>query len=543
VERIQELERGRKAYASRAWPDAYDALVSADRSEPLGPEDLELLATAASMMGHEVEFLELLERAYRRHMEADDSVAALRCAFWIGVSLAQAGEPARAGGWLGRAERLLARAGGDRVERGYLVLASMFEQEARGDWEAAVESAAEAASIGERFRDPDLFALAAHEQGHVLIEHGRGRDGMRLLDEAMLAVTTGELSPIVSGIVYCGVILACQEAFEVARAAEWTAALTRWCDGQPGLVSFTGRCMVHRAELLQLRGEWPDALDEAREAVSRCRQGENEAAAGEARYRQGEIHRLSGELEAAAEAYADARQSGREPQPGLALLWLAQGKRGAALAAIRRALAETPEPGRRLGLLPAHVDIALAAREPAEAREASRELERIAKGYQGPVPEATAAQSRGALELTRGNAREALTALRRAERRWREVEAPYEAARARELIGLACRALGDEDTAAMELDAARQAFERLGAAADTSRLEATIAATPGTHGLSERELEVLRLLASGQTNKAIAADLVLSVRTVDRHVSNIFAKLGVSSRAAATAYAHQHGLV
>ena len=542
---IAELKRGRGLYVSEAWSDAYEALSAADRLDPLGADDLELLATSAYMIGHEEDYLGLLERAHRAHLAEGQELAALRCAFWVGVSLARRGEMGRAGGWLGRAQRLLDRQEADCVEHGYLLVPAVLEQEAGGDWEGAAATAGEAAAIGERFGDSDLFALAAHERGHILIQNGRLKEGLGLLDEAMVAVTAGELSPIVSGIVYCGVILACQDAHELRRAREWTAALTRWCERQPDLVAFTGRCLVHRAEILQLQGAWAEALEEARRAGERCREAENAAAAGEACYRQGEIHRLLGNYVAAEEAYREASRHGREPQPGLPLLRLAQGKVDAAEAAIRRVMAETAEPGRRVGLLSACVEIMLVVGDVDAAREACHELELIAEGHEHGALGAMAAQARGAVELAEGDARAALVAGRRAGQVWHGLEAPYEAARARVLVGLGCRGLDDEDTAALELDAARAAFWELGAAPDVARLDAlemTIASAD-SHGLTDRELEVLRHLSAGATNKAIAADLVLSVRTVDRHVSNIFAKLGVSSRAAATAYAHEHGVV
>jgi DNA-binding NarL/FixJ family response regulator len=542
---VAALERGRESYARQAWTDALESLSAADRSDPLGPEDLELLATSAYMVGREEEYLAILERAHRAHLHAGDALAALRCAFWVGVNLARQGEMGRAGGWLARAQRLLEREDGDRVERGYLLLPVVFQHEASRDWESAAAIAGEAAAIGERFGDSDLFALAAHEQGHILIQSGRIDEGLPLLDEAMVAVTAGELSPIVSGIVYCGVILACQDAYEVRRAQEWTAALTRWCERQPDLVAFTGRCLVHRAEIMQLHGTWTAALEEARRACERCLQAENPAGAGEACYRQGEILRLVGDFGAAEDAYREASRRGREPQPGLALLRLAQGRADAAGATIRRAAAETSETVKRARLLPAYVEITLAEGDIAAAREASRELEPIAEGHAGGALGAIAAHARGSVELASGNSAEALAALRGAGQVWQQLGAPYEAARARELVGLACRALGDEDAAALELEAARAVFAELGAAPDVARLDSRIpgAAAAGACGLTGREVEVLRRLSSGATNKAIAAELVLSVRTVDRHVSNIFAKLGVSSRSAATAYAHEHRIV
>jgi DNA-binding CsgD family transcriptional regulator len=539
-----DVDRGRQAYAREEWLEAYEALTTADRRDPLTAEDLGRLATAAYMIGRESEYLRLLERAHRAHLDAGERVEALRSAFWIGVGLAGRGEMGRAGGWLARAERLLDDCGGDRVERGYLLLPVVFEHEASGELEAAATTAAEAAAIAQRHGDSDLFALAAHEQGHVLIRLGRGKEGLRLLDEAMLAVIAGELSPIVSGIVYCGVILACRDAHEPRRAQEWTAALSEWCGRQPDLVAFTGRCLTHRAELLQLHGAWGNALEEAARAEERSARAENSAAAGEAAYRRGEIHRLLGELDAAEAAYRDASRNGREPQPGLALLRMAQGKLDAAGAAIRRALAECAEPGRRTALLPAQAEIAISAGDVASARAASDELSALAHDAEDGAFGAIAAAARGAVELAEGDAAGALVSLRRAERVWHRLEAPYELARVRELVGLACRALGDDDTATLELQAARTTYARLGASPDLARVDALVGvARTDTHGLTARELEVLRLVAAGDTNKAIAASLVLSERTVDRHVSNILAKLRVSSRAAATASAYERGLL
>ena len=339
------------------------------------------------------------------------------------------------------------------------------------------------------------------------------------------------------GLLYCSVIDGCWEVYALRHTQEWTAALTRWCERQPDMVAFTGWSMMHRAEILQLRGVWGDALDEAQRAGRRL----GMVAAGQSSYRQGEIHRLRGELAAAEHAYREASLHAWEPQPGLALLRLAAGDGSAAAAAIRRAVGEAAEPTQRLALLPACVEIMLATGDVEAARDACGELAELSKGVARGMVDALVAHAEGAVSLAEGDARSALVALRRAGRAWRELEAPYEAARVRELVGLACRALGDNDTAALEREAARAAFERLGAATDLARLDAV--APNGNRGLTPRELQVLRLVAAGHTNKAIAAELVLSERTVDRHVSNTFAKFGVSSRAAATAYAYEHRLV
>ena len=542
--RAENLEHGREAYARREWRGAHASLATADRALPLGAEDLELLATSASMLGRDDEHLQVLERAHHGHLEAGETLQAARCACWAGTHLLIRGEMARGAGWLARAQRLVEQEERDCVERGYLLVPMMMGQEAAGD-SAAYDTAAAVAGIGERFGDADLLGLALHQQGRLLIKQGRREAGFALLDETMLAVTSGELSPIVTGLIYCSVIEGCQQIYELGRAREWTAALTRWCGEQPDMVSFTGRCLVHRAEILQLRGAWAAALDEARMAERRFGQAMHEVAAGEASYRKGEIHRLRGERAAAARAYRAARQRGWEPQPGLCLLRLAEGNTDAAAAAIRRAVGETRGVSQRAALLPAYIEIMLSVGNVDDARTACRELEQITDGFGSGMLGAALAQARGVIALVEGDAWAALVPLRHACRAWQELDVPYEAARARVLVGLACRALLDEDTATLELEAARDVFAQLGAAPDLARVDSL---APGvdarsSHGLSPRELEVLRLVAGGATNKAIAASLFLSERTVERHLSNIFSKLRVPSRTAATAYAYEHQLI
>ena len=546
-----ELEQGRASWADGAWLTAYEHLSRADRLAPLEPADVELLATAAYMLGRDDEYVGHLERAHRTQLDAGDVRQAARSAFWLGMELMVNGEIGRGTGWLGRAQRLAERLADDCVEHGYLLLPLAFQREAAGELEAAAATAADAVAVAERCGDDDLFALAVHMQGHLLVNAGQTEMGLGLLDEAMVAVTTGALSPIVSGLVYCGVIMGCQAAYEPRRAQEWTAALSRWCERQPEMVAFSGRCHVHRAEIMQLHGAWSDALEEARCAARRAIRGNHRRALGEAAYVQGEVLRLRGEFSPAQESFREAAGYGRDPQPGLALLRLAQGEVDAAAAAIRRILGETTRPDVRAQMLPAHVEIMLAAGDVAAARAACDELARIAAGHESELLGAISAQALGAVELAEGDAGAALPLLREAWRAWEDVEAPYEAARARMSLGATCRALGDEEAAALEFEAARRAFVQLGAKTDLARIEALrgggdrdgAARTPEDHGLSARELEVLRLVAAGATNRAIADELVLSVRTVERHVSNIFAKLRVGTRAAAAAYAHRHALM
>jgi DNA-binding CsgD family transcriptional regulator len=545
-QRVQELnegasvERGRSAYERRAWKDAYEALSRADRSASLGAEDLELLATSAYMLGLDDEYLSALERAHHSYLDAGETRRAVRCAFWVGMNLALRGEMGPAGGWLGRANRILGDE--DAVERGYLLMPLVFQHEADGDFAAAAAVARDAAAIAERFGETEGFALAVQAQGNMLMKSGRVKEGLSLLDEAMVAVAAGKVPPIATGIVYCGVILACQEVFEVRRAQEWTVALTRWCQEQPDLVAFTGRCLVHRAEIMQLHGDWKDALEEARRAGERLARSFNRGAAAQAFYRQGEVLRLRGEFADAEAAYREASRFGWEPQPGMALLRLAQGRHGAGAASIRRALGEAAQPLRRANLLPAYVEIMLAAGDVEKARAGTRELEEIAGRYESAMLAALATQARGACDLAAGDAPSALGFLRQAAETWHELAVPYDAARARVLVAEACRTLGDDDAAALELEAARDVFTELGAAPDLARLDSHGRA-PGEFGLTPRQLEVLRLLAAGRSNREIAASLVISEHTVARHVQNIFAALGVSSRTAASAFAFEHDLV
>jgi DNA-binding NarL/FixJ family response regulator len=539
-----DLESGRRAYAQRAWASAYESLSSADEGDALAAEDLESLAVAAYMLGRIDEFLATLERAHHAYVAAGETRAAVRAATHLGVNLAMLGDVAQAGGWFGRAQRLVERLEEDCPGRGYVLLPLALRHEAACEYALVAEGAGEAAAIGERFGDRDLFALAAHVHGIALIRLGRLEEGFRLLDEAMLAAIGGELSPMVTGVVYCGAIAGCEEAYELGRAHEWTAALSGWWEGQPDLVAFTGRCLSHRAEIFQLHGEWPEALEEARRARERCERAMNRRAAGQALYQQAEVLRRRGEFAAADAAYREANACGRQPQPGLALLRLAQGDARAAGASLRRALAESVPPLERSRLLPAYAEALVALGEIEQARSACRELAETAADFPSAMLGAIAAYAQGSVELAAGDAEAALVTLRRALQAWQELWAPHEAARARVLVATACRALEDEDTARLELEAARAVFEDLGAWPDLRRVDALLRPDgEDTHGLSRRELEVLRLVAAGRTNREIAATLVLSEHTVARHVQNIFRKLRVSSRTAATAFAFEHDLV
>jgi DNA-binding CsgD family transcriptional regulator len=538
------LEQGRRAFARRAWAEAYAQLSAADGHDPLGPDDLERLATAAYLIGRDDDGADVGARAHHEFLRRGEVARAVRCAFWLGFSLIEQGDEARGGGWLARARRLLDDAQLDCVEQGYLLYPEALQALLQGDTAAAGAGFDEVARIGARFEDSDLLALGRLGLGAARLAEGETTAGVALLDEAMIAVEAGEVSAVVAGIVYCAVIEACQEIYDLRRAQQWTASLTRWCAAQPDLIPYRGQCLVHRSEVMTLHGAWPDAMDEAHRAAERLTAPPGRPAAGLAFYQQGELHRLRGELAEAEDAYRQASQWGRDPQPGLALLRLAQGQVDTAAAAIRRVVDEADGFVARSRLLPAQVEILLAAGDVEAASTAAAELGGRAGDLGAPYLTAVAAHAQGAVLLAEGDPRAALAALRGAWRAWQDLEVPYEAGRVRVLIGLACRELGDEDGAEMELDAAGWVFRQLAAAPDLARLEALSRRTAaGAGGLTARELEVLRLVAAGATNKAIAADLFVSERTVDRHMSNIFAKLGVSSRAAATAHAYRHGLI
>src|SRR5207342_1301344 len=340
----EHLEKGREAYAERAWDDAYASLVNADRAAPLEADDLELLATSASMAGRIDEYLTLLERIHHAHLDAGEGLRAARAAFWAGMTLATRGDLGPAGGWFARAQRLIEREGVDCVESGYLLVPQTYQQLAAGEYDTACATAGQAREIGDRFDDGALVAVALLLQGEARVHQGPADQGLALLDEAMVAITAPDIPPILTGVIYCGVIACCEDAFDPRRAQEWTTALTRWCERQPQMVSFTGRCLAHRAGIMQLHGAWDDALAEARLARERCEQAMNRSATGQALYQQAELHRLRGELVAAEAAYKDASRFGREPQPGLALLRLRQGDAEAAAAALRRVLSGQAEP-------------------------------------------------------------------------------------------------------------------------------------------------------------------------------------------------------
>jgi len=539
---LATLRRGRKSFEQRAWAESYRLLQAADRDAPLDAEDLERLAIAAYLVGRDDDCEAFTARAHQTFLDRGDREGAARAAFWFGFALMGRGAIAPASGWFARSGRLLDEGQLDCVVRGYLLIPIAIKCIVQGDPSAAHATFSQAADIARRFADRDLASVACHGRGRALIRLGRIAEGAALLDEAMASVIAGDVTPLVAGDVYCSVLEGCQETFDLRRAYEWTASLARWCATQPDLVRYRGECLQYRAEVLQLRGQWNDA---ARDAVGACELLVSRPAAGAAFYRCGEIHRLRGEFTKAEEAYTRAHERGRKPQPGLSLLRLAQGQIDAAAASIRSVLLDTQAQFSRARMLPAAVEILLAADDVGAAGTASAELSEIALAIGAPLLSAASAYATGAVLLAEGDLVGASTSLRQACEIWRELGMPYEEAQTCVLLAAVCERRGDQDGRWFEIETARRIFTQLKAEHCLTRIaeQSGRASHQRVGSLSEREAQVLRLLAAAKTNRAIADELFISEKTVARHVSNIFDKLGVSSRSGATAWAFQHNLI
>lgn len=538
---LEDLSHARETFERGDWRGAHEAWSALDTGQ-LTTADLVHAGTAAYLLGERQESQRLLQRAFDALEAQDEVAAAVRVAFQVAMTYATGGEPGHFAGWVARAERLVERLGTDTPEAGYVAFLHMFACLGTGDLAGASGHADATAAAGRRHHDDDLVSLGLCSQGRLAVYSGRVREGIRHLDEAMVQVASGQVSPVIAGHVYCTAIEGCQELGELGRVVEWTGVLHRWCAEQPGLVAFTGQCAVHRGQVMQLRGAFSDAVEELGRACIRYRASGSLDAVGLAAFERGDALRVLGDLDTAEESYREAAEHGYDPQPGLALLWLARGRVAAAEGAVRRVLAETPGPVQRLRVLPAAVEVLLAAGELAAAREAATELEGLAADIGSTVPRARAAHASGAVELADDDARGALPYLRMAVLLWTTVGAPYEAARARVLIGEACARLGDTESAGQHLRSALDTFTAQGASLDAAAVRARLQPSVAPGGLSRREVEVLRLVAGGRSNAQIAAELVLSEKTVARHLSNIFTKLDVPSRTAAAAFAFENGL-
>ena len=541
AERIGDLERARDAAERRSWAEAYSILEGLEPSDH-APAEWEALADAAWWIGHHDESIAALQKAYTGYADAGDE----RRAGWMAARLCiehfVRDEPAAGMGWLARTKRHAAGLP-DCVELGFASVMEATVLRYAGDLASAAPLAERAAEIGARFGDRDLLAMAIHTQGLILIAEGRATDGVPLLDEAMTSVVAGEVSDYFAGAVYCNVIAACLEIADVRRAAEWAEAARVWSESIPSESLYPGLCRVNRAQVASLRGEWSLAESESVRATELL-MSTSPPLAAEALYETGDVRRRRGDLAGAEAAFERAHELGFEPQPGLALLRLAQGKIDAALSALRSAVA-VPSGNRlrRARLQWALAEAALAAGDLDAARAAGDELDAIARDSDARVLEASAATVRGSVQLAEADGPGSAASLRQASALWQELRLPYEAAHTRTKLGLALRTAGDDDGARMELRAALAGFEKLGATRDAAVASDLLGGpTELPRGLTAREAEVLRLVAAGKTNRDIAVELVISEHTVARHLQNMFVKLDVSSRSAATAFAYEHGL-
>jgi ATP/maltotriose-dependent transcriptional regulator MalT len=541
AERIADVERARDAGERRSWAEAYSIFVGVEPSV-LAPGDWESFADAAWWTGHWDESIAARQKAYTGYADAGDERRAGGVSARLCIEHFVRDEPAAGMGWLARTRRHAAGLP-DCVELGFMAVLEATVLRYGGDLASAGPLAERAAEIGQRFGDRDLLAMAIHTQGLILIAQGRITEGVPLLDEAMTSVVAGEVGDYFAGAVYCNVIAACLEIADVRRAAEWAEAARVWSDSVPSESLYPGLCRVNRAQVASLRGEWSLAEAESVRATEQL-MSTSPPLAAEALYETGDVRRRRGDLAGAEAAFERAHELGFEPQPGLGLVRLAQGKIDAALSALRSAVAAPSGNRLRTARLQwALAEAALAAGDLDAARSSADELDAIARDSEARVLEASAATVRGSVRAAEGDVPGSVASLRHASALWQELRLPYEAARTRTQLGLALRAAGDDDGARMELRAALAAFERLGASHDAAVASDLMGGpTVLPRGLTAREAEVLRLVAAGKTNRDIAVELVISEHTVARHLQNMFVKLDVSSRSAATAFAYEHGL-
>lgn len=536
---MSRLEEGRRAHAEQDWPRAFECLNGEDLDR-LTADDLGALADAAWWLGKLDESVAARERAYRTRAEAGDRLGAAMEAFSLSLALGDKGADAAASGWRSRAYGLVEE-DPESVPAGFLLSMEADDAFHLGAIDECLTKARATIEIGKKNKDPTLIAWGTHLEGLGLIKGGEVDKGWARLDESMVAVTTARLKPSWAGLMHCGMLLACEEFGDPRRGWQWVEATERWLGTVPGAVLYPGVCRIHKVHFMQLRGTWSAAEQEARAACAELIDVHVFTAA-RGYYEIAEIKRLQGDYETAQDLYTKAHHLGWDPQPGLALLRLAQGRVPAAAAGLRRVLDETANPLARAQLLPHQIEVALAAGDVEGATKAAEELDRLAAGYRGPFMSAAAAAGRGAVLVAGGDFREALPVLREAMTLWLRLDCRYELARLRLLLATALDEVGDHDGASLERGAALEAFENLGALPDAQRVRAMLGRVQRPRGLSPREVEVLKLIAAGRSNKEIASDLFISENTVARHVQNIFAKTGVASRSAATSFAVKNGL-
>lgn len=527
----------RAACEQHRWGDAWRLFAEVPGTRDI--DDLDRFATAAYLIGRDEEGFDLWGRAHRACIAEGSIHRAAHFGARVGQALGFKGDLPRCRGWIDTVSHLLDEAGIDCVEQGYLEYGlGMMQLFEAGDVPGAHDRFERAGKTASRFADRELGTLTRIASGRMRIYLGDVVEGLAMLDEAMVSIEAGDLSPVGAGDAYCTVIDACAELSDIVRCRTWTASMSRWCDGQQELVLYRGHCLIHSAEVLLELGRWQEGVGAARRACARLA-GPVPSALGAAANLEADLLRLLGDDDGAESAYQRAGELGHDPQPGLALLRLAQGDTAGAAAMVHRALAETEMPPMRARLLEPYVEILLAVGEVAEARSAAEELRAIAGELASPTLAARAARAVGAVQLAEGNATSALQEVRRAFLAFRDLEAHHDALKARRLVAAACRAVGDEETADTEERTSAATLASFCAPPEVA--DATDGSAPD--GLTRRELDVLRLVASGRTNRQIGESLFISEKTVATHVSHIFTKLGVTSRAAATAHAYDHGIV
>lgn len=536
------LAAARDAYTRRDWPGAYRALSSIRQRSELDTDDLYALGDAAWWLGLIKETLSISEECYRRYLKEGRPLRAAMNALDAGFTWIMRGELAIGSGWLSRARQLLA----DQppcAEQAFLVWMDAAESLAAGDLDTALVAARQVQEAGQRFTSPTLTSLGLLTEGMVAIQRGELKRGFALLDEAMLPVLAGQVQPEWAGTIYCQMMAVCHDLADFNRARQWTAATQRWCEELSSAAMFLGICRIHRVQLMQLGGQWTRAEAEAAVACTELAEMNVDVVA-EAHYQWAELFRLRDDLPAAEREYRRVEELGRNPQPGLALLRLAQGQGDQAAAGLRVALADVPAATpRRARLLVAQAEVALAEGDLATAVQADRELAGIADRLPTPGFTAWSHHTSGTVALAQDQVQEALDRLQAALQAYGELAAPYHAARVRVQMADAFERLGDAKAAAVERDSAVAVFAQLGARQQHRLLANKRQPHQLAAGLTEREAEVLNQIAAGSTNKEVAATLVLSEKTVARHLANIYLKLGVTSRTAAASWAYQHGIV
>lgn len=535
-----DLDAGRTAVRDRRWSDAWELLSRVDGRDGLGAADLDLLGTAALLRGEPRACSEALTRAYSAHLAEDDPAGAARTAGWLALDLIEQGDFTNSLLWAARAMRIVGAMDEPGALAGFVRLAPAVGQLGSGNAADAVRAFEGILAIAEREGDGELAAMTRFGLGKSLIESGAVLEGLACLDRAMAAVAAGDLAPLPAGVIACAAVSDAFLAFDLERMAAWMDVLEGWCAQQPQLVAFSGQSRALRSALLIIHGAWAEASTAAELALARFRAGDYRAVWG-APYQHAELARLRGAFHSAEESYRRAGESGWEPQPGLSLLHRALGRTERARDELRRSVAGA-DPATRRFLLPAVVEIEVAAGDHGAARRALEELEDASRRTPMPMLDALVAAAQARLLLAEGKAREAVQMAAAGAEGWDALGAPYEAARCRVLAGRALRAVGETGSADAEFTAARAVFLALGAEPALAEL-AEVVGGRRTGALTPRELEVLRLVSTGLTNRGIGAKLSLSEKTVARHVANIFGKLGLTSRAAATAYAYENGLV